>query len=200
MTQATLWRRHGAALMLLASVALGAPAIAQENFKVDVTHTNIVFLVDHLGYSKMIGRFTDFEGTFTFDEQNVGANKVSITVKTASVDTNHKGRDDHLRSADFFNAKEFPTMTFVSTRVEKTGDKVGKLHGNLTLLGVTKPLVLDVTFNKMAPHPLPAYNKILTAGFSARGSLKRSDFGMRYALGGVGDEITLLIECEGAKM
>jgi polyisoprenoid-binding protein YceI len=176
------------------------PADAADNFKVDQTHTNFVFLVDHLGYSKMVGRFLDFEGTFTFDENDVAANKINLTIKTASVDTNHKGRDDHLRSPDFFNVKEFPTMTFISTKIEKTGEKSGKVTGNLTLLGVTKPVTLDVVFNKLAPHPLPAYNKIVTSGFSARGTLKRSDFGMRFALGGLGDEIQLIVEVEGAKM
>lgn len=185
---------------MLASAAFAAPPAAAENFKVDPAHAFAVFIVNHLGYSNVIGRFNEIEGSFTFDEGNLAANKVSVTIKTASVDTNDKARDNHLRSADFFNSKEFPTMTFVSTRVEKTGDKTGKLHGNLTLLGVTKAITLDVTFNKMAPHPLPPYKQILTAGFSARGSVKRSEFGMRYALGGVGDDIALLIEVEGAKM
>jgi polyisoprenoid-binding protein YceI len=191
---------HRLVLAVVLAVFALAPARAAETFKIDKDHSNIVFLVDHLGYSKMVGRFTEFEGQFTFDEANLAANKVTVTIKAESVDTNHKARDDHLRSVDFFNAKEFPTLSFVSTRVEKTGEKTGKLHGNVTLLGVTKPVVLDVTFNKRAEHPLPRYNKLMTAGFSARGSLKRSDFGMKFALGGVGDEIQLIIEVEGAKV
>jgi polyisoprenoid-binding protein YceI len=193
-----IMRRLAFALMI--AVFACPTARAAETFKIDKDHTNIVFLVDHLGYSKMVGRFTDFEGQFTFDESSLEANKVTVTIKAESVDTNHKARDDHLRSVDFFNAKEFPTMTFVSTRVERTGEKTGKLHGNVTLLGVTKQVVLDVTFNKRAEHPLPRYNKVMTAGFSARGSIKRSDFGMKFALGGVGDEIQLIIEVEGAKV
>jgi polyisoprenoid-binding protein YceI len=88
-------------------------------------------------------------------------------------------------------------MTFVSTGIEKTSDKTSKLTGDLTLLGVTKPVTLDITFNNMAPHPLPAYNGVMVAGFSARGKLKRSDFGMSYATPGVGDDIELWLEVEG---
>lgn len=185
--------------LMLASVTVPLSQAA-ETFRLDKEHANVVFLVDHVGLSKMIGRFTDVDGQFTFDESNLEANKVTVTIKTESVDTNHKARDDHLRSVDFFNAKEFPTMTFVSTRVEKTGEKTGKLHGNLTLLGVTKPVVLDVTFNKRGEHPVARYNKVIAAGFSARGTVKRSDFGMKFALGGVGDEVQILIEVEGTKI
>lgn len=103
------------------------------------------------------------------------------------------------RSPGFFNATEFPTMSFASSKVEKTGERSARMTGNMTLLGVTKPVTLDVTFNKKAEHPLPQYNKILTAGFSMRGKLKRSEFGMKYALGGLGNEIELIIEAEGHK-
>ncbi|MBI2311411.1 MAG: YceI family protein [Betaproteobacteria bacterium] len=177
--------------------ALPAAYAAAEEFDIDPQHSNVVFLIDHLGYSRMVGRFNDFSGDFTFDEANYGTAKVSFAVKTESVDTRHPKRDDHLRSPDFFNAKEFPAMTFRSTRVEKNGDRTAKLIGEVTLLGVTRPVTLDVRFNKRAEHPLPAYNKVMVAGFSARGKVKRSDFGMKYALPGVGDEIELIIEVEG---
>lgn len=187
--------------LIASGIIIGAhsPAQAADRFTIDPTHTNVAFLVNHLGYSNMIGRFKEIEGEFTFDEKDIAANKVKVTVKTASIDTNHEARDKHLRSPDFFNTAEFPTMTFVSTKVEKTGERSGKITGDVTLLGVTKSVTFDITFNKMAPHPLPRYNAILTSGFSARGSIKRSDFGMKYGIPGVGDEITLFIEVEGAK-
>ncbi|MFN4088330.1 MAG: YceI family protein [Alphaproteobacteria bacterium] len=180
------------------SLGLASPAAATD-FTVDADHTMMFFKVDHLGYSNMIGRFNKVEGRFTFDEKAPEAASVELTIDTASIDTNHKRRDDHLRSPDFFNVQEFPEMTFRSTKVEVTGENTGKVTGDLTLLGVTRPVTLDVTFNKVAPHPLPQYNKVLTAGFSARGTLNRSDFGMTYVLPAVGDAVTLMIEIEGAE-
>jgi polyisoprenoid-binding protein YceI len=147
--------------------------------------------------------FREFEGELTFDDKNPTATKVKLSIKTDSIDTRDnkradgaRSRDEHLRSPDFFNAKEFATMTFESTKVETTDGKSGKLHGNLTLLGQTKPVTLDVTFNKMAPHPLPQYKKVMTAGFSLRGTIKRSDFGMKFAVPAVGDDIALMLEVE----
>lgn len=180
------------------SIGAAAPAAAAD-FKLDPDHTMAVFVVNHLGYSNMIGRFNDVSGTFSFDPATPEKAKISMAIDTASVDTDHKRRDDHLRGPDFFNAQEFPQMTFESTKVEVTGERTGKVTGDLTLLGVTKPVTLDVTFNKMEPHPLPPYNKVLTAGFSVRGSIKRSDFGMTYFLPAVGDEIQLMLEVEGAE-
>ena len=186
---------------LVAAALTAAPqaVAAAERFNIDQSHTNIVFLIDHLGYSKMIGQFQEFAGDFTFDPEDLSRNEVAVTIKTSSVDTDHEKRDEHLRSPDFFNSAEFPDMTFVSTGVEKTGDNTGKLTGDLTLLGVTKPVTLDVTFNKMAPHPIPFYKGVLVAGFSARGSIKRSDFGMTYGTPGDWDAVTLWIEAEGHK-
>lgn len=183
------------ALSLTTAVQAGSDA-----FKVDPDHTNIVFIVNHLGYSRMIGQFQEFSGQFTFDDQAVENSSVELTIKTASVDTDQQARDDHLRSPDFFNAAEFPEMTFKSTKIEKTGEKTGKITGDLTLLGVSKPVTLDVTFNQKAPHPIPQYNGILTAGFSATTKLLRSDFGMKTFVPNIGDEIDIIIEVEGQKM
>lgn len=172
-------------------------AEAADTFEIDPAHTNIVFLVNHLGYSNMVGEFQEFSGSFTFDPDNVTNNKVEMVIKTESVDTDHQKRDDHLRSPDFFNAAEFPEMTFKSTAVEKTGKTTGKVTGDLTILGVTKPVTMDVTFNKMAPHPIPSYNGVVVAGFSARAKVDRTAFGMKYAAGAIGNEMDLIIEVEG---
>lgn len=186
------------------AAALSAPAAA-ETFAVDITHSTFLFSANHIGYTNVYGMFREWGGEFTFDPAAPEKTTVKISVKTESLDTNDRrvqaqggirGRDEHLRSADFFNVKEFPTMTFESTKVEKTGEKTAKLHGNITLLGITKPVVLDVTFNKIAPHPVPVYNKVMTAGFSIRGTIKRSDFGMKYGVPGVSDEVGLVIEIE----
>jgi len=193
-------------VLLAGAVALAAAAPASaETFKVDITHSSFVFSANHIGYTNVFGLFRDWGGEFTFDPKAPEASKVKIEVKSESIDTNDarvqanggiRGRNEHLRSADFFNVKEFPTFTFESTKVEKTGEKTGKLHGNITLLGQTKPAVLDVTFNKVAPHPVPAYKGVLTAGFTIRGTIKRSDWGMKFGVPAVSDEVTLYIEIE----
>jgi len=183
---------------LLIGVA-GGQALAADTFKIDKTHTNIVFMIDHLGYSKMIGQFQDYEGSFVFDQDNVAESKVVLMIKAASVDTDHQARDDHLRSPDFFNAQEFPEITFVSTKIAKTGEKTGTITGDLTLLGQTRPVTLEVTFNKVAVHPIPSYNGVVVAGFSARGTVDRIAHGMTYAQGGIGNTLEIILEVEGHK-
>src|SRR5690606_12273607 len=100
-----------------------------------------------------------------------------VTIDTSSISMNHEAWENHLKNADFFDVEKFPTMTFKSTKVERTGEKTAKMTGDLTLLGVTKPVTLDVTLNKSDLHP---FHKKMAAGFSATGTLKRSDFGMNY--------------------
>lgn len=186
-----------AALFAVTAVGAVSPAFAAPvNYKIDPAHTAVAFIVNHVGFSNVIGRFNTVGGDISFDKDAVEKSTVSVTIDTTSVDTNHAKRDDHLRSPDFFNAKEFPKMTFKSTKIEKTGDKTGKLHGDLTMLGVTKPVVLDVTFNKDGVSPA---SKLETAGFSARGTVKRTEFGMKYGAPAIGDDIQLLIEIEAVK-
>ncbi|PWC31384.1 YceI family protein [Azospirillum sp. TSO35-2] len=187
------------AAALLASATFGAltPAVAAPvAYKIDPAHLSVAFIVNHLGFSNLIGRFNTASGDVSFDKDAVEKSTVAVTVDTTSVDTNHAKRDEHLKSPDFFNAKEFPKMTFKSTAIEKTGANTGKLHGDLTLLGVTKPIVLDVTFNKDGVSPA---SKLETVGFSARGKVKRTDFGMKYGAPYISDEIDLLIEAEAVK-
>ena len=193
MTKAMLVAGFSGALLLVGS----APASAADRFEFDHAHTNIVFLVDHLGFSRMIGQFQDFDGHFLFDPDQVGDSAVSVTIRTASVDTDHEKRDDHLRSPDFFNAVEFPEMTFRSTGIEVTGEKTGRISGDLTLLGVTRPVVLEVTFNRMGPHPSPQMAGVTVAGFSGRTMLRRSEFGMTGFSPGLGDKVEIWLEVEG---
>lgn len=186
-----------AALFVATAAGSFAPAFAAPvSYKIDPAHTAVAFIVNHVGFSNVIGRFNTVDGDVTFDKDAVEKSVVNVTIDTTSVDTNHAKRDEHLRSPDFFNAKEFPKMTFKSTKIEKTGDKTGKLHGDLTMLGVTKPVVLDVTFNKDGVSPA---SKLETAGFSARGTVKRTEFGMKYGAPAIGDDIQLLIEVEAVK-
>lgn len=188
-------------VLITAAVSIGliTPSMAADNFKIDKAHTAIVFMVKHLGYSNMIGRFKDFAGNIVFDQNDVSKSKVDLVIKTASVDTEHAARDKHLRSPDFLNTAEFPEITFKSTGIRKTGAKTGKITGDLTILGKTKPVTMDVTFNRVAKHPIPSYKGVIVAGFSARAKVNRLDYGMTYARKGIGGTLDLLLEIEAHK-
>lgn len=193
----TLFRGGTAPVLGAAVLAVAASPAQALSFEIDDAHTDVVFSLDHLGYSKVFGSFADVGGRFTFDPDDPEAASVNLTIQAASVDTNHKKRDEHLRSPDFLNTREFPTITFESTDVETTGKNTAKVTGDLTLHGQTHPVTLAVTFNKMAPHPMPQYDDMLTAGFSARGTIARSRWGVGKFAPDVGDEMKLYIEVEG---
>lgn len=181
----------------LAALTIAGPAqAAPASYVLDPQHMSVVFVVGHMGYSNLIGRFNQVSGELKFDKVEVSGSSVKVVIDTASVDTNHAKRDEHLRSPDFFNAKEFPQMTFASKSVVKTGEATGKLAGELTMLGVTRPVVLEVTFNKDAASPI---TKKDTVGFSARGRIKRSEFGMKYGVPNLGDDVELLLEAEAIR-
>ena len=193
------------ALFCIAAL-LGAfllPAAAEE-FVIDRNHSSVIFSIGHQGYTNLFGWFREFSGNVSFDPAAPEKTKVKVAVDTTSIDTNQNtrfpsgtaSRDETLKGPGFFNVKEFPTMTFESTSVEKTGDKTARLNGNLTLLGVTKPVALDITFNKLAPNPTPTFKDILTAGFSLRGKLNRSDWGMKAFIPFLTDEVAIIIEAE----
>jgi polyisoprenoid-binding protein YceI len=164
------------------------------DYTIDPSHTHILFMVNHLGLSNMIGLFTDMAGTFSFDPAHIEASKVKVTIKTASLSTQFGPRDADLKGADWFNVTEFPEMTFTGVSFSKTDDHTGTITGNLTLLGVTKPVTLHVTFNNAG---LRASDKKQAAGFSATSKIKRSDFGMKTFIPYIGDEVSLIIETEG---
>ena len=189
----------------LAALALALPLVAGaavDNYTIDPLHAYPNFWVEHWGLSMMSGRFDKSTGKFSFDRAaRTGA--VEFVIETGSVSTgdNDKGararsRDEHLRAADFFNAAEFPRMTFRSTKVAFQGDLPSSVEGNLTLLGVTKPVTLTFERFKCGQNP---FNKKDRCGGNAVGKIKRSDFGMKTFVGPVGDEIVLNISFEGDK-
>ncbi len=182
-------RRFLACLFLLAS----APAHAADVYTFDKNHTNIVWSADHFGFSRPSGKWMDVDGKLTLDEQNPVNSKVEAVINIASLTTGLPKFDEHLRNDDFFRAGTFPQAKFVSTRVEVTGEKTAKVYGDLTLLGQTRPVVLDVTLNKIGMNMI---SQKKTAGFSATTSIKRSDFGMNYAIPGVSDQVDIAIETE----
>ena len=135
---------------LLRNVVVGALALAVPvvsvagDYNIDVSHSEVLFRVKHLGISKVTGGFTMFEGSFQFDPADFSKTKAMLTIDPSSVDTGNEKRDEHLRSGDFFDVAKFPEMTFVSTKVTDITDDSFHLHGDLTMHGVTKPVVLEV--------------------------------------------------------
>lgn len=185
-------------LPLLAVLLLATPSQAAEppKYNFDAAHTQVIFSANHLGFSHSHGRFMKIDGFFLFDAARVEESRVDVTIHTASIDMGLKAWDDHMKNKDFLNAEKFPTMTFKSTKVEKTGDKTGKLTGDFTLLGVTKPVTLDVTFNGEGKHPMMDSH---IAGFSATGTIKRSEFGMTNGIPNVSDDVSVIIQVEGVR-
>lgn len=189
----------------LFAVALALPFAAYaapENFTMDPNHTYAYFEVEHLGVSIQRGRFDRTSGKFSLDRTAKSAS-VELSIETASVSSgdNVKGSrprtlDDHLKTADFFNVAEFPRMTFKSTGVKFAGDNPAEIAGNLTLIGVTKPVTLKVERWVCKDHPVI---KKAMCGGNASATLKRTDFGMKYGVPAIGDEIRLWVSVEGYK-
>jgi polyisoprenoid-binding protein YceI len=173
-------------LVTLASVATAG------NYALDAAHTAVTFKISHLGISTTVGRFNDVAGEFTFDKEAPEKAAFSLTIKTESVDTGNKQRDDHLRSPDFFNAKQFPTITFKSKSVKKSAEGY-VVEGDLTLHGVTKAITLVLKGGNGAEFP----KGVQRVGFSTESSLHRSEYEMKGLLPAVGDDVSLFISFEG---
>ena len=176
-------------------LAFSAFAVATD-YRFDTVHTQVFFSASHLGLSNPLGRVHVKSGYIQFDAGDWSRAKVDATLDTASLDLGDEAWNRRLRSSEFLHVEKFPTARFVSERVEKTGEHAGIAHGKLTLLGVTRPLDLQVTFNRAALEP---YSLQFTAGFSAEAKFKRSDFGMKKYLPDIGDEVTVHIEAEGLR-
>jgi polyisoprenoid-binding protein YceI len=168
-------------------------------FELDPEHTTVAFLVAHIGYAKVLGQFGSVEGSYRFDGESGELTDVSVVVQTASVNTQHGARDKHVKSGDFLNAERFPRMTFTATGARRTGEGTYEVAGELELLGRSRPLILHATLNKSAEYPIG--DRAYVMGVSARGTLKRSDFGMTYAVdnGWVADEVEIVVEFEARR-
>lgn len=178
-----------AALALASTVAFAAPL----TYKIDANHTDVVASWSHFGFSNPIAHFGKVDGNIVYDPANVGASKVEVTIPLSGLDSHVSAFDEHLRSADFFDAEKYPTVTFKSTSVKAAGKGKLKVTGDLTIKGVTKPVVLDVTINKTGVQPLA---KREAAGFSATATIKRTDFGLGLYAPNVSDDVKLSITTE----
>ncbi|WP_342316104.1 YceI family protein [Lysobacter sp. FW306-1B-D06B] len=178
-----------ATLATLSTAAFAAPV----TYKIDPNHTSVVASWSHFGFSNPIANFGDVDGSITYDPTNVGTSKVEVTLPLSGLDSHVAKFDEHLRSADFFDAEKHPNITFKSTKVEAVGDKKLRVFGDLTIKGITKPVVLDTTINKIGEQPMA---KRAAAGFDATTTIKRSDFGVDKYAPNVSDNVTLRITTE----
>jgi polyisoprenoid-binding protein YceI len=171
----------------------------QRTYEIDPDHFSIGFLTEHIGYADTLGMFLEGRGEFVYDEQTQRLHSGRVEITADSAFTNHDDRDDHLRSDDFLDAGRYPTIVFEATGLETHSDRQGTLEGDLTLLGETRPVTLEVTLNKAATYPFG--HEQHTLGLSARTTLQRSDWGMTYGVdnGLVGDEVELILELEAIR-
>lgn len=167
-------------------------------WKIDPSHSQVEFVVRHMMISNVRGRFERFTGTVDFDPNDLTTLKIEVAIDPASINTRDEQRDGHLRSADFLNAEQFPDFTFKSTNVEKAGDNELRVHGDLTIRGVTHPVVLDAEFAGIAQSPWGT----TSAGFSAHTKINRKEWGLEWnqalETGGllVGNDVKIDIELE----
>lgn len=174
----------------LASTASFAKAVP---YDIDGNHTQVNFSYNHFGFSNITDRFMQVTGEFNLDTADLTRSSINVSIPIDGLSTGVTKLDEHLKSADFFDAAKFPTATFKSTKVEAAGDNKLKVSGDLTIHGVTRPVLLDVTVNKIGEHPML---KVASAGFDASVTVKRSDFGMGNYLPVVSDEVNLRITLE----
>lgn len=186
-----------AAAVLVGGLLTGSSAVAQpQEYTIDDEHFTMTFKVMHIGYASVIGMFREVEGQFVYDPETRTVKDGEVVIPADSVFTNHEERDEHLRGEDFLNVSEYPKIRFEVTDFEATGESTGKLTGDLTLLGETNPVTLDVVLNKAAEYPIG--HGEYTLGLTAHGVIERSDWGMTYGLEEelVGDEVRLQFEFE----
>ncbi|POA79940.1 YceI family protein [Pseudomonas sp. DP16D-R1] len=190
----------------LAALAIGSALLSANVMAADYVvdkqgqHAFVDFKISHLGYSYITGTFKDIDGTFSFDAAKPEDSKIEFNVNTASVFTNNAERDKHISSKDFLKVADFPKATFKSTSVKSTGKNAdGKatadVTGDLTIAGVTKPVVVKATFLGEGKDPWGGYR----AGFEGTTSIKRSDFGKMMDLGPQSDAVELYVTFEGVK-
>jgi len=176
----------------LASAAAAAPA----TYTLDPSHSQIVFDYTHLGFSTTTGMYSGFEGTIQFDAEDPAASSVEVSFPTASLFTGWDARTQHFLTEDFFGAEANPEISFKSTGIEVTGEKTGKITGDLTINGVTKSVVLDAEMTQLGEHPM---EKKPWVGFNATTEIKRSDFDMGMYAPYVSDEVQIAISIEAMK-
>lgn len=175
------------------------PALAADTYDIDPVHTSVLFSAQHFNAGVFFGRFDNTTGTVTIDDANLAASKISVTTQVGSISTWNSQRDTHLKSPDFFDATQFPNITFVSKTIAKNGTKY-TVTGDLTIHGVTKAVTVDFTKTGEGDDPWGAHR----AGWYGEFGIKRSDYGMKFmqptsSAAGIGDDVKLIISLEGTR-
>ncbi len=183
-----------AAIAAIVTGLWALPAMAQ-TYQVDPVHTSLVFRVKHMNTAYVYGMFRDVKGTVVVDEANPARSSINIEVDANSVFTANQQRDDHLRSPDFFNARQFPTITFRSTEVRRVNANTVQVRGNLTVRGVTRPVTANV---QMTGKGKNSQGRDII-GFETTFTIRRSEFGIRYGLPGLGDEVRVTLSVEAVR-
>ncbi|MCF7223267.1 YceI family protein [Marilutibacter chinensis] len=178
-----------AALSAASAAAFAAPV----TYDIDPNHTDVIASWSHFGFSHPVAHFGDVDGAIVYDADNVGQSSVQVTIPLSGLESHVPDFNDHLLSADFFDAAQFPEITFKSTKVEAAGDSKLRIWGDLTVHGVTRQVLLDTTINKLGVHPL---GKREAAGFDATTVIKRSEFGVGKYAPNVSDEVEIRITVE----
>ena len=183
------------AFLLMTGAVSGGTALAADTYSVDSVHSFIVFRIKHLGVGYAHGRINGPTGSFQFDPASPQSAMFEIQADAAGVDTNNDKRDKHIRSSDFFDVAKYPKISFKSTSVNKLQDGVYEITGNLIFRGVSKPITLKANHTGSAKDPWGKYR----TGFETRFTIKRSDFGMEFMMGGLGDDVNLTVSIEGVR-
>lgn len=192
----TIRSRRGIVIAAVLSTAGAASPVwaASETYQIDNVHSDVIFEIGHLGVSSSFGRFNDISGEIHVDTEDAAETSIQIQIKSESVDTNSADRDKHLRSPDFFNVKQFPLIEFQSKSTKVKGDKL-EVTGDLTLLGVTKPVTVEVRKIGEGKDPWGGYR----AGWLSEFKIKRSDYGMKFLLEGLSDEVEITVALEAVR-
>jgi|KBSMisStaDraftv2_1062788.scaffolds.fasta_scaffold04506_7 polyisoprenoid-binding protein YceI len=187
---------HLRTAMLLAASATALPAAAQDVYVGDPAHTMASFATGHLGISWVHGRFNKTTTAKVIIDRAARKGTIDVLIDATSVDTGHEARDKHVRSADYLDVEKFPTIAFKSSNLKFTGDDLSSADGELTMMGVTRPVTLNVALFRCIPHPV---NKKEMCGAEASTAIKRSEWGIKRGATGIGDDVKISIQIEAYK-
>lgn len=186
--------RQSNLIWVVLAVLIAGPLAAADTYKIDGVHSTAIFRIKHMNTSYSYGRFNDISGKIVNDAANPAAGSVEIEIKADSIDTHNANRDGHLKSPDFLNTKQFPVITFKSKEIKKAGDAL-EVSGDFTLHGVTKPVTTKVVQTGTGKNPKGGE----LIGFETTFTIKRSDYGMNFMPGGLGDVVQITFASEAVK-
>lgn len=190
-----IWSRSVATALLGGALFLSSSAFAADTWSVDPAHSTAIFRIKHFGASWQYGRFNDLAGTLVLDDADPTRSTLELTIKTGSVDTNNTKRDDHLKGPDFFDAAQYPTMTFKSKKIAVKSANVWAVTGDMTMHGVTREVTVDLERSGTGKDPWGGTR----TGAETTFTIKRSDFGVSFMPDGLGDEVRIIVSVEAVK-